>query len=95
MVTYLVFINIFAFLLFGLDKYRAKKHLWRIPEKVLLITSFLGGSLGALFAMIMFLHKTKHLKFIILVPLFLVLNIVCTLILLHFLLSGFQNLDLF
>lgn len=94
MVIY-VFINIFAFLLFGLDKYRAKKHLWRIPEKVLLITSFLGGSLGALFAMIMFSHKTKHLKFIILVPLFLVLNIVCTLILLHFLLSGFQNLDLF
>ncbi|MCF0210943.1 MAG: DUF1294 domain-containing protein [Bacteroidales bacterium] len=71
----LVTINFITFLLYAIDKRKAQKHLWRIPESVLLWFSFLGGSVGALFGMYLLRHKTKHLKFKLLVPLFLLLHI--------------------
>ena len=71
----LLLMNLLAFALYGIDKLKAKKGAWRIPEATLLLVAFLGGSLGALLGMELFRHKTKHAKFKILVPLFLVLHI--------------------
>ena len=68
-------VNLLAFALYGIDKLKAKKGAWRIPEATLLLVAFLGGSLGALLGMEIFRHKTKHAKFRILVPLFLILHI--------------------
>ena len=59
-----------------MDKNYAKKNRWRIPEAVLLFFAFAGGSLGSLLGMQVFRHKTKKLKFRILVPLFLLLHVV-------------------
>ena len=63
-----------AFFLYGSDKYRAKKNRYRIPEKVLLGIAVVGGSLGAMAGMQIFRHKTKKLKFLLGVPLCLLLN---------------------
>ncbi len=76
MMIYLISINILSFLLFGIDKYKAIKKKYRIPEKVLLGISLLGGSLGSLLGMILFHHKTKKIGFLILIPLFLLLQII-------------------
>ena len=71
----LIALNLVAFILYGVDKWKAKKGAWRIPEATLLLMAALGGSLGALLGMELFRHKTKHWKFKVLVPLFLVLHI--------------------
>ena len=68
---YLSLINSLAFLLMLADKQRAKKHRWRIPEAVLLGAAALGGSVGALFGMWLFHHKTRKAKFFITIPLLL------------------------
>lgn len=68
---YLLIVNLAAFCLFGADKRRAKKHLWRIPEKTLFLSALLGGSIGALAGMYAFHHKTKHWYFYVGVPLIL------------------------
>ena len=59
----IITVNAAAFLLFGIDKYKAKHHLWRIPERVLLGAAVLGGAPGAIAGMTVFHHKTKHKKF--------------------------------
>jgi len=56
-------LSLLAFVLYGADKRKAKRNEWRIPEKTLLLTSFLGGALGGLAAMQLFRHKTKHWYF--------------------------------
>ena len=71
----LAVVNLVAFVLYGVDKLKAKKGAWRIPEATLLLVAALGGSLGALLGMELFRHKTKHWQFKILVPLFLILHI--------------------
>ena len=71
----LLLVNIVAFAAYGIDKRKAQKNKWRIPESTLLLLAFIGGSLGALLGMRTFHHKTKHWKFKILVPLFLVLHL--------------------
>lgn len=68
-IIYIVGINFLSFLLIGIDKLKAIKKDWRIKENTLLITSFLGGSIGTLIGMIIFHHKTHKKKFQILVPL--------------------------
>lgn len=73
---YLLSVNVLAFLMYGLDKLRAKKDKWRIPEKTLLMVAVIGGSIGAFLGMQTFRHKTKHLKFTIGVPVIFVLQIV-------------------
>ena len=55
--------SLISFVLYGADKAKAKKKAWRIPEKVLLLWGFLCGSVGALAAMQLFRHKTKHYYF--------------------------------
>ena len=65
---YLLLINAAAFLLMLVDKIKAKKNRWRIPERTLFCSALLGGSIGALVGMYTFRHKTKHLKFTLGVP---------------------------
>ena len=61
--------------LYGLDKLKATRSKWRISESTLILCAFLGGSVGAMFAMSFFRHKTQKPKFKILVPVALVLHI--------------------
>lgn len=56
-------ISLIAFILYGADKSKAKRGAWRIPEKVLLGFSLLGGAVGGLLGMLLFRHKTKHWYF--------------------------------
>lgn len=72
---YLLVLNIIGFLIMGIDKRRAKKRMWRIPEKTFFIVSLLGGSIGTWAGMYTFRHKTKHWYFVIGMPLILVLQI--------------------
>ena len=74
-IIYLVLINLAAFILMGLDKRKAKKNLWRIPEKTLFLSAILGGSAGAIAGMYVFHHKTRHWYFVIGMPLILVIQI--------------------
>ncbi len=73
---YLLFINIITFFIYGRDKNYARTGKWRISENTLLGLALLGGSLGALLGMKVFRHKTKHWKFKVLVPLFLIIHII-------------------
>lgn len=72
---YLLLINALAFLLMLVDKHKAIKNQWRIPEKALLTTAILGGSLGVIAAMRMVRHKTRKPAFSIGVPVILALQI--------------------
>ena len=73
---YLLIINALSFLLMLIDKQKAKKDRWRIPEKTLMTVAVLGGSLGAIIGMNIFRHKTKHPKFLIGLPVILAVQIV-------------------
>lgn len=73
---YLIAINIIAFAVMGIDKRKAIKRRWRIPEKSLFLSAILGGSIGAIAGMQLFRHKTKHTKFVIGMPAILILQIV-------------------
>ena len=75
LLIYLVIINLATFLLYGIDKRRAKKNKWRISEKTLFILAAVGGSVGALLGMTKFRHKTQNWRFKLLVPLFLLLQV--------------------
>lgn len=79
-ICYFILINVFSFVLFGLDKHKAKKRLWRIPEKALFLFSVLGGSIGAIFGMYVFRHKTKHLSFKLGLPIILLVQLVLVLV---------------
>ena len=61
--AYLLVINLAAFVTFGVDKHRAKRRQWRVPEKTLFLLAILGGSLGAVCGMCAFHHKTQHWHF--------------------------------
>lgn len=63
LIIYLSTINLFAFTLMGIDKERARKGAWRIPEKHLFLSVILGGSIGGILGMRFFRHKTKHWYF--------------------------------
>lgn len=76
MIITVILWNIFVFLLYGFDKLSAIKKWQRISEKTLLTCSFSLGGVGAILGMNIFRHKTKHLKFTILVPVSCVLTLV-------------------
>ena len=73
---YLLLINLIGFFAMGIDKYKAKKNLWRIPENILFLLAFLWGSLGTTLGMKFFRHKTKHWYFKFGMPAILILQIV-------------------
>ena len=80
-VIYLILINALSLLLMLIDKIKAKKKLWRIPEKVLLGVCAIGGSIGGLLGMKLFHHKTLHPQFSIGIPVMLALQIVLAVVL--------------
>ncbi len=73
---YLLIVNAAAFVLMLADKYKARKHLWRIPEAALIMSAVLGGSIGALAGMYLVRHKTKHPKFTVGIPVILAAQII-------------------
>ena len=75
LMIYLLTVNALAFLLMLIDKQKAKKHLWRIPEATLMLSAAIGGSIGALLGMYTFRHKTRKPKFYIGIPLILLLQV--------------------
>ena len=72
---YLLAINVVAFIMYGIDKYKAKKAKWRIPEATLLLLAVLGGSIGAWMGMKVWHHKTIHKKFKYGIPAILLIQI--------------------
>ena len=76
LLVYLLLVNAAGFLLMLVDKYKAKRNLWRIPEATLMGVAAIGGSIGAIAGMKLFRHKTKHAKFYIGLPVILTLQIV-------------------
>ena len=82
---YLVIINVVTFLAFGLDKLKAKADAWRIPEKTLLGLAVIGGSVGAIFAIRVFRHKTLHRSFRYGIPAILMAQIALIAALIYFL----------
>ena len=73
-IVYMLFMNVFTFILYRIDKKRAVARQWRIPEVVLLGMSLLGGCVGAFLAMRVFHHKTRHARFAMGVPIMILLH---------------------
>lgn len=63
LMLYFLLVNSILFVLMGIDKKRAIKHQWRIPERNLLLLGFIGGGLGGILGMKKYRHKTKEPKF--------------------------------
>ena len=76
LLVYLLLVNAAGFLLMLVDKIKAKRNLWRIPEATLMGVAAIGGSIGTIAGMNLFRHKTKHPKFYIGLPVILALQIV-------------------
>lgn len=81
LIYYLIAVNVLAFSLMGADKARARRGAWRVPEKVLFLTAVIGGSVGALLGLSAFRHKTKHLRFVLGLPVILLLQLTAALLL--------------
>ncbi len=56
---YLIVVNLLTWIIYGIDKWKAKRRAWRIPERTLLLLAAAGGCTGALAGMLMFRHKTR------------------------------------
>ena len=76
LIIYLLIINALGFLLMLIDKYKARKNLWRIPEKTLLGVALMGGSIGSYAGMQIFRHKTKHPRFYIGIPIIMAVQLI-------------------
>ena len=72
---YLLAVNILAFVLLGVVKQKARRNKWRIPEKTLILSAVIGGSVGAILGMRFFHHKTRKARFAIGVPVILLVQI--------------------
>ncbi len=67
-ILYLLGMTLAGFVVMGIDKQKAIKKEWRISERSLLLIAYLGGGIGSLLGMYAFRHKTKHIKFLIFIP---------------------------
>ena len=74
-ICYILTINIATFLLYGIDKYKAKKNQWRISEATLLTMAAIGGSIGAWVGMRIWHHKTMHKKFKYGIPIIIIMQV--------------------
>ncbi len=88
---YLVIINIVTLIVYGVDKLKAKRHQWRIPESTLILLAVIGGSIGALLGMKIWHHKTKHKKFKYGIPIILALQLALAVYIMY---STFASSDL-
>ncbi len=75
---YLAAVNVVTFTVYGIDKRKARRGAWRIPEKTLFLLPLLGGSVGALLGMKVFRHKTKHWYFVWGIPAILLAQLALT-----------------
>ena len=82
--TYLILINFIAFVMFGVDKWKAVHEEYRLSERLLINTAVIGGSVGAIAGMLLFHHKTLHNKFRFGLPLILVVQLVLAVLVLMF-----------
>ena len=73
---YLACVNLAGFILMGVDKLKAKRRKWRIPEATLFLVAVIGGSIGSIAGMYIFRHKTQHMYFVIGMPIILVIQII-------------------
>lgn len=80
---YFIIMNLIGFTLMGIDKYRAKKRSFRIPEATLFIVAIIGGSIGSIIGMYAFRHKTRHWYFVYGMPFILLLQIIFFIFLLN------------
>lgn len=80
---YLLIINAASFLLMLIDKQKARKKQWRIPERTLFLSAILGGSIGTLGGMYAIRHKTKHLSFTLGIPVILMVQIAIFIYIFH------------
>ncbi|MCR5254592.1 MAG: DUF1294 domain-containing protein [Acetatifactor sp.] len=83
-IIYLICMNILGFASMGIDKEKAKRNAWRIPEKTLFLIAIMGGSIGSIAGMQVFRHKTKHMSFVIGMPLILILQVICAVAVIFF-----------
>ena len=75
-IIYFIIVNLLGFLVMFIDKQKAKKGSWRIPEKTLFIITALGGGIGTITGMYFFRHKTKKIAFVVGFPLITIIEIV-------------------
>ena len=75
LIVYVLIINLVGFILMGVDKRRAAKHAFRIPEATLFTVACIGGSVGSIFGMRYFHHKTRHWSFVYGMPIILIFQI--------------------
>lgn len=87
LIFYLILINIITFIVYGVDKKRARRKQWRVPEKVLFLLAIIGGSVGALLGMLVFRHKTQKWYFKFGIPAILLLQIAAAVVVWKFFLS--------
>lgn len=76
LLIYLVLINLVSIIVTIFDKHKAIKHKWRVPESTLLLLSAMGGSVAMYVTMLIIRHKTKHPKFMIGIPVIIVLQFI-------------------
>ncbi|MBP3602714.1 MAG: DUF1294 domain-containing protein [Lachnospiraceae bacterium] len=76
LIAYFVIVNIIGFALMGIDKHKAKKRAFRIPEATLFIVAIIGGSIGSILGMHIFRHKTRHWYFVYGMPFILAVQII-------------------
>lgn len=74
-IIYLIIINFISFTAMGVDKHKARKHTWRIPESTLFVLALIGGSIGSVAGMHLFHHKTRHWYFLYGMPAILILQV--------------------
>lgn len=83
-ILYLAIINLTGLFIMGLDKLKARKRTWRIPESTLFVIALMGGSLGTTIGMHLFHHKTRHWYFLYGMPAILLLQIMIVVILIYY-----------
>ena len=79
LLIYIILINLLTFYVYVDDKRRARKGRWRTSEATLVMLAVIGGSLGALLAMLLFRHKTRHMQFVIGIPAILIIQLLMAL----------------
>ena len=76
-------LNLITFIIYGIDKFKAKKAKWRISEATLILLAVIGGSIGAWLGLQVWRHKTQHKKFYIGIPMILTLQVIATIYILY------------
>lgn len=85
---YLILVNVFSFTVSGLDKHFAKNKKRRIPEKILILFSIIGGGIGTLIAFYLFRHKTRHYKLLFIIWFFTIIEILGIIYFIYYISSG-------